>query len=360
MELLGTTKDLQGNRYHFAGSFKLIQEDWMKDKNEAEKKEEINNSSNNQKIQKLMKKVVFIFMAFLFSSAFMSCNNSGEQNADGKKDSISGKEKIGVLIISHGSHSKQWRETLLNVAEQVKPEIIKSGKITDVRSAFMEYNGPNIAEQLKKFDKEGYSEVIIVPLFLTVSSHTADDIQNIVGIQKNPEVLSKLEEEDIEVYKPKARVTITPLLDFPGYLKKNVAKRYKEISKNKGNEGVVLIAYGSTPYNQQWIELIQDIGKYLKLNAEVENISYAWCGHIVRYATEPTTNAINQILEMEQNAVVIPILVAVDEHFQCEIILKGVEAVENHKEKVIYKQDAILPDKNINNWVIDIVNQTIK
>ena len=352
MEVLGTTKDLQGNRYHFAGSFKLIQEDWMKDKNEAGKKEEVNNS-NNQKIQKLMKKIVFIFMAFIFTSVFMSCNNSGEQNTDNK-------EKIGVLIVNHGSHSKQWREMLLDVETQVKPEILKNKRISDVKTAYMEYSSPTIAEQLKKFDKEGYSEVIIVPLFLTVSSHTADDIQNIVGIKANPDVVATLKKEEIEIYKPHAKITITPLLDFPGYLKKNVARRYKEISKNKEKEGVVLIAYGSTPYNQQWEELIQDIGKYMKLNAEVENISYAWCGHVVKFASEPTTNAINQILEMEQNAVVIPILVAVDEKFQGEIILNGIQAVENHAEKVIYRQDAILPDKNINNWIVDIVNQTIK
>ena len=307
-----------------------------------------------------MKKNTLILVAVLFSSLFIACNNTNRQNTSEKTDENIKKDKIGVLIVSHGSHSKQWRETLLDVGNEVKPEIVKTGKIADVRSAFMEYNGPDIAEQLKKFDEEGYSDVIIVPLFLTISSHTADDIQNIVGIQSNPDVLSKLKEEEIEVYKPKASVTITPLLDFPGYLKKNVAKRYKEISKNTGNEGVVLIAYGSEPYNQQWVELINDIGKYLKLNAEVENISYAWCGHIVRYASEPTTNAINQILEMEPSAVVIPILVAVDEHFQGEIILKGVEAIENHEEKVTYKQDAILPDKNINKWVIDIVNEIVK
>lgn len=303
-----------------------------------------------------MKKINFLIIAIIFSLAFMSCN-SGQQNASDKTDENTGNSKVGVLIVSHGSHSKQWRQTLLDVGDNVRPNILKNEKIFAVRSAFMEYSGPSIADQLKKFDEEDYSEVIVVPLFLTVSSHTADDIQNIVGIKSNPDVLKNLKEEKIEVYKPKARVTVTPLLDFPGYLKKNVAKRYKALSKNPGNEGVVLIAYGSTPYNQQWIELINDIGKYLKLNAEVENISYAWCGHIVRYSSEPTTNAINQILEMEQSAVVIPILVAVDEHFQGEIIQNGIDAVKNYKEKVIYKQDAILPDDNIEKWIVDIVNQ---
>lgn len=307
-----------------------------------------------------MKKSTFYLIASVLLFGWLSCNNTSKENTHGKASKEAEKEKVGVLIVNHGSHSKQWREMLLDVEESVEPEILKSGKIADVRTAFMEYNEPSIATQLKKFDEEGCSEVIIVPLFLTVSSHTADDIQNIAGVQANPDVLADLEKEEIEVYRPQARVTITPLLDFPGYLKKNVATRYKAISKDPGNEGVVLIAYGSTPYNQQWIELINDIGKYLKLNAGVENISYAWCGHIVRYASEPTTNAIKQILEMEQSAVVIPILVAVDEDFQGKIIKNGVEAVENFEEKVIYKQDAILPDENINQWIIDIVDKTVQ
>ena len=307
-----------------------------------------------------MKKNTLFLIAIVLLIGCMSCNNTSKQNRNGKAFNDVETEKVGVLIVNHGSHSKQWRKMLLDVENQVKPDLLEDGKISGVRTAYMEYQGPNIADQLKKFDEEGYDEVIIVPLFLTVSSHTADDIQNIVGIQANPDVITDLKEQEIEVYKPKARVTITPLLDFPGYLKKNVARRYKAISKNHDNEGVVLIAYGSMPYNQQWTELIQDIGKYLKLNAGVENISYAWCGHIVQYASEPTTNAINQILEMEQSAVVIPILVAVDENFQGKIIKNGVEAVKNHEEKVIYQQDAILPDDNINQWVIDIVKKTVE
>lgn len=306
-----------------------------------------------------MKKITFLIVAFALSITFMSCDNNKTQVETTDADKSIETNKIGVLIVNHGSHSKQWRKMLLDVETQVKPEILKDKRVSDVKTAYMEYTGPNIADQLRAFDEEGYDEIIIVPMFLTVSSHTADDIQNIVGIQANPDVIANLNEEEIEIYKPKAKVVITPLLDFAGYLKKNVARRYKAISKDKGNEGVVLVAYGSTPYNQQWIELIQDIGKYLKLNAEVENISYSWCGHIVHYKTEPTTNAINQILEMEQTAVVIPILVAVDEHFQGEIIQDGVNAVKNHEEKVVYKQDAILPDNNINQWIIDIVKKTL-
>ncbi len=300
-----------------------------------------------------MKRLV---LYILLCWGLLSCNNYQSSNTA----KTSTEKKIGVLIVSHGSHSTQWRKMLLDIEDVVEPEILKNPKISEVKSAFMEYEGPSMADQLKVFDKENFDEIIIVPLFLTISNHTTNDIQNIVGISRNPDVIARLEEDNIELYTPEAKIVITPLLDFPGFLKKNVARRYKAISQKTGNEGVVFIAYGSRLYTQQWVQLMNDLGKYLRLTTEVENISYAWCGHIVDYMTDPTTNAINQILEMEDYAVVIPILVAVDEMFQGDIIKRGIEAVEFNETKVLYKPDAILPDDQLNSWVIDIVNSTVE
>ena len=288
--------------------------------------------------------------------SIVSCDSN---NSSQSKDKT-GEKKVGVLLVNHGSHSEEWRDMLLDVQKNTEERILSNPKISKVLTGYMEYTGPSIADQLKEFDKEGYDEVVIVPLFLTVSSHTESDIQNIVGVKKNPDVIASLKEEEIEIYSPKAKVIMTPLLDFPNLLKKNIARRYKALSNGENNDGLVLVAYGSTPYNQQWIKLIEDIGKYMKINAGVENISYAWCGHIVNYATEPTTNAINQILEMEDHAVVIPVLVAVDSDFQKDIIQTGVDAVKNHEKKVSYKQDAILPDENLNSWVVNIINETLE
>ena len=300
-----------------------------------------------------MKKVLLLLM---IAFSIVSCNSSDSQ----KSESKTGEKKVGVLLVNHGSHSEEWRDMLLDVQKNTEERILSNPKISKVLTGYMEYTGPSIADQLKEFDKEGYDEVVIVPLFLTVSSHTESDIQNIVGVKKNPDVIASLKEEEIEIYSPKAKVIMTPLLDFPNLLKKNIARRYKALSNGENNDGLVLVAYGSTPYNQQWIKLIEDIGKYMKINAGVENISYAWCGHIVNYATEPTTNAINQILEMEDHAVVIPVLVAVDSDFQKDIIQTGVDAVKNHEKKVSYKQDAILPDENLNSWVVNIINETLE
>ncbi len=46
-------------------------------------------------------------------------------------------------------------------------------------------------------------------------------------------------------------------------------------------------------------------------------------------------------------------MVANDPYFQDEIIQTAVNEVEN-SENVVYIQDAILPDNNLNEWVISI------
>ncbi len=56
MELISKNQDLQGNRYHLAGSFKLIEEDWM-DKKITQKIKQT--EKENKEIQKLLKEINF-------------------------------------------------------------------------------------------------------------------------------------------------------------------------------------------------------------------------------------------------------------------------------------------------------------
>ncbi len=270
----------------------------------------------------------------------------------------SNEQKVGVLLVNHGSHSENWRNMLLDVEESVKDEILKNERISDVRTAFMEYNEPSIATRLKEFDAEGYTDVILVPIFLTVSSHYSHDIPVIAGISSDPKIQEELKKEKIEVYKAEANVTITPPLDYTTILKKNVERRVSALSENSENEAVLLVAYGDEQYNQQWEEMVEEIGKFLKFKTGHESIAYSWCGHIVRYSSDPTTEGIEKLFELEDNVIVIPVLVANDEHFQGEIIQNGVDAASS-VSNVKYVQDAILPDQNLNQWVIDITEQTI-
>ena len=265
-------------------------------------------------------------------------------------------KKIGVLLVNHGSVAKSWRKMLLNVEEQVKEEILSNPKISKVTTAFMEYTEPSIATRMREFDNEGFDEVIVIPIFLTVSSHYSHDIPVILGVSADPKAKEyMIGKEKIDVYKPKARVSIAPPLDYSTILKKNIERRVKALSEDPGNEGVLLVAYGDAQYNQQWEEMVDSIGKYLKIKTGHSSIAYSWCGHLVGYSQEPTVKGIEKLMELEDKVIVIPVLVGNDPYFQKEIIQKAVDMV---KGNVAYTQDAILPDENLNKWVIDITNKT--
>ena len=293
---------------------------------------------------KVMKYIYLLTLSMLF--VLTSCNQ-------GKSKIDKSVRKVGVLLVNHGSHSKKWRKLLLDVEDATRNSILNHQDIAGVKTAFMEYTEPSIATQMKAFDKEGFDEVIVVPLFLTVSSHYSHDIPVILGLSADPKIKGKLIKEKIEVYKPSARVTITPPLDYSTILKKNIERRVKILSKDAENEGVLLVAYGDAQYNQQWEEMVDEIGKYLQIKTGHSSIAYSWCGHLVSYSTQPTKDGIKKLHELENYVIVIPVLVANDPYFQDEIIQTAVNEVEN-AENVIYIQDAILPDDNLNKWVISI------
>jgi sirohydrochlorin ferrochelatase len=300
-------------------------------------------------------------LTFLFVIPFLLL--TGGCSDEGKTETKKESPKIGVLLVNHGSVSKKWRAMLTDVEIAVKKKVLNNPKISGIRTAFMEYTEPSIATQMKAFDEEGYDEVIVIPIFLTVSSHSLSDIPNILGINSDPKILKTLEKEKIDVYRAKAKVTISPTLDFTTLLKKNVLRRVKALAEKSADpsedKGVVLVAYGDKEYNQQWEELMDKIGRYLKIKLNIDTVAYAWCGHLVNYSTEPTEKAIEKVFELEDKVLVVPLLVAFDPYFQEKIIGAATKNVAN-SHNVIYEPDAILPDDNLNQWIIKIAAEIVE
>jgi hypothetical protein len=287
-------------------------------------------------------------------TALPSCQNNSTTEQKQPKATA---KKIGILMVNHGSRSETWRNALLALETSVKDAILKSGTISGTKTAFMEYTEPSIATRLKEFDKEGYTDVIIVPVFLTVSTHSFDDIPTIVGQKEDPKSMQTLKVENIERYTPKAQVHIAPLLDFTEALQKNILSRVKVLSKDGPHEALTLIAYGDQTYNMEWTELLNKVGSYVTQQTGIPNYSYGWCGHVAHYSADSTTVAIKRALKPNNKAIVIPVLVAKDEMFQVKIIGDGIAKIPNAKDKVVYMADAILPDKNIENWVISVATE---
>lgn len=298
-------------------------------------------------------KLVFISIG-LISVSFMFCGKNNSQNG---LPEVSSGIKTGVLLVNHGSRSESWRQAMYDLESRVSSRILAKGNVSGIKTAHMEYTEPSIATRLKEFDQEGYTDVIIVPVFLTVSPHTFDDIPTIIGQKTDSKSLEVLKIEKIERYTPRARIKITPNLDFTEILKHNVERRVRALSAGFPEEGLVLIGYGDESYEKEWKNLFSEIGKYVQENTGINSYSYGWCGHIVHYNPDSTTKPINAVLSEKKRAVVIPVLVAVDEMFQIKIIGDGIAKVDKSFERVLYKPDAILPDDEVDNWIIDITDK---
>ncbi|MCK6617584.1 MAG: CbiX/SirB N-terminal domain-containing protein [Cyclobacteriaceae bacterium] len=302
-----------------------------------------------------MKSIASILIISAGLMAQLACSSSSGETAQTSRPANS--KKIGVLLVNHGSRSATWRQALLALEENVKDSLVGYGKIHGTKTAFMEYNEPSIATRLKEFDAEGYTDVIIVPIFLTVSSHSFDDIPTIIGKKEDPQSLETLKIEKIERYTPQAATQIAPLLDFSGMLKENILRRALQLSKEPQKEGLVMIAYGDATYMKEWSALLHDVGAYVKQHSAIDAYSFGWCGHVAHYNPDSTTVAIKRVFTQKEKALVVPVLVAHDEMFQVKIIGDGIAKTGKRQQDVAYVADSILPDKNIERWVIRIARE---
>jgi hypothetical protein len=103
---------------------------------------------------------------------------------------------------------------------------------------------------------------------------------------------------------------------------------------------------------------MEGIGRYLKTKTRVDTVAFAFCGQLVDYSGEPVVEAINEVLELEKEVIVIPVLLAVDEMLQVNTIQAAINAIPT-SSKVRYKPDAVLPDTEVNEWLVEQVQEAV-
>lgn len=270
----------------------------------------------------------------------------------------------GVLLVSHGSRSPAWRRLLLDVHREVSDELLAMEGVGAVRTAFMEYTEPSIASQLRAFDESGFETVVVVPLLLTISDHSYDDIPAICGRSDDPEKIAELEAEKIEICPARADLDFAPLIDFSGLVQRNVARRIRAITGRRAEDGsdqrfgVLLVGYGSAEFDDEWHRFFAEVRGSIELELGIANTAHSWCGHLVSYSREPTMEAIQALLQLVDRVVVVPVFVAYDPMFQEKIIGRAVERC-GAPERVLYRRDSILPDPEVGRWVVDITRQML-
>jgi hypothetical protein len=104
---------------------------------------------------------------------------------------------------------------------------------------------------------------------------------------------------------------------------------------------------------------MQGIGRYLKIKTPMDTVAYAFCGNLVDYSGEPVAKAINEVLELEEQVAVVPVLLAVDGKLQVDTIKAAINAIDT-PGRVRYAGDAVLPDPDVNAWAIDKIDEALQ
>jgi len=304
-----------------------------------------------------MRNVIIWALITIFSSGLLAgCDSSGPPPVE------PGQLKVGVLLAAHGSRSSEWTGMIETLADEVREPIMQESNIAAVRLAYITESSPSVASQMRAFDDEGFDEVIVVPLLVAVESQRTNDyLHYLTGIRSDSGQIKQLEKEGFEIYYPRVRVSVTPAISESSVLKKNVLRRVLELEGGDSGEdmSVLLVGYGDQAYGQQMQEIMEGIGRYLKIKTDIDTIAYAFCGELVDYSGEPIVEAINDLLELEEEVMVVPVLLGVDEMLQTNTIAAAVNAVPT-PSRLRYEPTAILPDPEINEWVLKQVDAAAK
>jgi len=87
--------------------------------------------------------------------------------------------KIGILLVGHGSRLPYGEKVIKELAELYKKEVEYP-----VAVGFMNISKPRIPEAIKELSKKGVKKIIVTPVFLAHGVHTKHDIPHILGINK--------------------------------------------------------------------------------------------------------------------------------------------------------------------------------
>jgi sirohydrochlorin cobaltochelatase len=83
--------------------------------------------------------------------------------------------KTKLILMAHGSSSKEWSDAFVDMTAQVREDF------DDAELAFMELSTPSLEQSCTKAKADGYDRVQVLPLFLAVGRHLKKDVPAMIA-----------------------------------------------------------------------------------------------------------------------------------------------------------------------------------
>ncbi len=273
---------------------------------------------------------------------------------------IFAQEKLGLMIIAHGSPAKQWNQPVLDLENYVK-QLFDEKKITkfdEVRVALMEFTEPSIASVIKDFEEKGITKVFALPLFIAPSGHSIYDIPAILGLYFDKEMIDELKDEGIKIIDSKIKITVGPTLDYENVMKDILLDKVKNLSDNPAEEALIILAHGDKNFVPIWEELSNETGNYILSKTGIEYFDNAF----VEVGQSFAIDGVNPILKASENkkkVIVVGMYLSMGVKNMAEnsgFIMMG-RTIESKKmfegKNIVFAEHGLLPDKRIAEWIVD-------
>ncbi|MCD6115761.1 hypothetical protein J7K93_01995 [bacterium] len=273
---------------------------------------------------------------------------------------IFAEDKVGLVIIAHGSPVPQWNKPVLNLENEVKTIMSAKGiQFSAVRVALMEFNEPSINTVIKDFEKKGITKVYAVPLFIAPSGHSLFDIPTILGMYSEADIVKEIKSEGTEIVNTKLKITLGPTLNYGSILKEAMLDRVKELSDQPDSEGVVLLAHGDSRFKPIWDSVCRETGSYICANTGIEYFDYAFVEIGQAFSTEGVS-AILKADTKKKRTLVVGLYLSMGVKRMADnsvsfMMGQKTEIKELFKGKnILFANRGLLPDKRISEWIGDV------
>lgn len=293
---------------------------------------------------RIITKRSWIVILFVFCASLISTNVKA-------KNIMNNLPKKAIIIIAHGAPSPAWGAKVTVLESEVKEKlkaVMPDNKYL-VKVAFMEFNKPTISDIISGFEKEGVTDVLAVPLFISPSGHSLEDIPNILGLAYNPKKRKDLIEEGTDLVSTRIKIQISPLLNYGDLIPNIILDRVKNNIDENQKEALMLVAHGSPEYAPHWEEMLERVEDKVKDNTSIDKYDFAF----VEMGQHFKENALPKIEKLQKNGYKV-ILQGIYLSSGADIILRiGGNAKMLQDDNIVVGKEGLLPDSRVSSWIVD-------
>ena len=274
--------------------------------------------------------------------------------------------KNALIIVAHGSPMESWQKPVLDLEPLVKKQLAmgKLKGIDIVKVALMEYTEPSVASVVKVCEAEGADTIFALPVFMAPSSHTEEDLPNILGHKYNPYVLEELAEEQTELVHTKTPIILGPTFYYSYLLEESMLNRVQNLSKDASNEAVIYLTHGDPERDGFWKEVLKNVDKYTKEHTEIDYVDHAVIemGHDFANELMPLLSKASQKKKriiVQGIYLVSDVKRMADRHKMTEV---QSDLVKKTGVEIVYSADGILPACTplVVDWIVAQTNKWLE